>query len=316
MRQFIQLTLSFLLVLFTLIFVVIECSEYIINKRSDFKLNPNTKYLVFGHSHPECAFNDSLIDNFQNLSESAESYYYTYFKAKKIIKQNPSIETVFIEFTNNQIIDTMNNWIWQERYMNYNYPKYSPFMGFKDKMVLAKNNLSGYSNSSSLSLKHNVGRVVKQNFSYSKAIGGYLYLEKDKTDSLLNNMKTNSMYENNIPVSEMNLNYLSKLVRFCEEQGKKAILIRSPLHEKYSGYSTESTYQEIRKSYFNSIEYFDFSKFPLNNSEFGDLEHLNHKGAKEFSIWFDHLLKMNILHKVNKQKIIDEEIKTQTLNKK
>ena len=133
MRQFIQLSITFLIALFTLIFVSVELSEYVVNKNSDFKLNKSTKYLVLGHSHPECAFNDSLIENFKNISQSGESYYYTYFKAKKIIEQNPSIETVFIEFTNNQINESMNSWIWKEKYMNYRYPRYSPFMNFTDK---------------------------------------------------------------------------------------------------------------------------------------------------------------------------------------
>ena len=229
MRQFIKLTISFLIVLFTLIFILIESSEYIISQKSNFKLNTNAKYLVLGHSHPECAFNDSLIDYFKNISQSGESYYYTYFKAKKIIEQNPSIETVFIEFTNNQINESMNNWIWKEKYMNHRYLQYSPFMNFTDKMVLAKNNLSGYLNSTSLSFKSNFSRVLKQNFSYSESIGGYLYLERDKTDSLLNKLKINTIDEKTIPISEINLNYLSKLVRFCEEQGKNIFLIRKTI---------------------------------------------------------------------------------------
>lgn len=309
MRQFIKLTISFLIVIFTLIFILNESSEYIINQKSNFKLNINAKYLVLGHSHPECAFNDSLIDYFKNISQSGESYYYTYFKAKKIIEKNPSIETVFIEFTNNQINESMNNWIWKEKYMNYRYPQYSPFMNFTDKMVLAKNNLSGYLNSTSLSFKSNFSRVLKQNFSYSESIGGYLYLERDKTDSLLNKLKINTIDEKNIPISEINLNYLSKLVRFCEEQGKNIFLIRCPQHEKYSGYSNESTYQQIRNNRYSSIEYLDFSKFPLKNSEFGDLEHLNHKGAEIFSIWFAQLLNTEFLEEKNKQVYIDEELK-------
>jgi|TARA_B110000914_G_scaffold218697_1_gene226310 hypothetical protein len=314
MRQFIKLTISFLIVLFTLIFILIESSEYIISQKSNFKLNTNAKYLVLGHSHPECAFNDSLIDYFKNISQSGESYYYTYFKAKKIIEQNPSIETVFIEFTNNQINESMNNWIWKEKYMNHRYLQYSPFMNFTDKMVLAKNNLSGYLNSTSLSFKSNFSRVLKQNFSYSESIGGYLYLERDKTDSLLNKLKINTIDEKTIPISEINLNYLSNLIRFCEEQGKNIFLIRSPQHKKYSGYSNESTYQQIRNNRYSHIEYLDFSKFPLKNSEFGDLEHLNHKGAEIFSIWFAQLLNTEFLEEKNKQVYIDEEIKARTHN--
>ena len=87
-------------------------SEIIIKNSANFKLKPQTKYLVLGHSHPECAFNDSLINNLKNLAQTGESYYYTYFKTIKVLEQNPSIEIVFVEFTNNQIYELMNNWIW------------------------------------------------------------------------------------------------------------------------------------------------------------------------------------------------------------
>lgn len=314
MKQFIKLSIAFLILLFTLICVIIELSEYIVNKNSDFKLSNNTKYLLLGHSHPECAFNDSLIDNFKNISQSGESYYYTYFKAKEIIKQNPSIETVFIEFTNNQINESMNKWIWEEKYMSYRYPKYSPFMNLSDKAILVKNNLSGYFNSTSLSFKHNFGRILTRNFDYSKSVGGYLYLERDKTDSLVNNMKKDNPQLENLRISEYNIKYLTKIIDLCEEHGKKVILIRSPQHSMYSGYSNEHLYQKIRSNHFSSIEYLDFSKFPLDNSEFGDLEHLNHKGAKVFSIWFSQLLSNDFLDKEDKQGIVNEKIKARTHN--
>jgi len=315
MRQFIKLTILFLIVLFTLVFVLVESFEFIVNKNAKFKLNTNAKYLVLGHSHPECAFNDSLIDNFLNLSQSGESYYYTYFKAKKIIEQNSSVNVIFIEFTNNQINKSMNNWIWKEKYMNHRYPKYSPFMNLSDKVILAKNNLSGYLNSTSLSFRHNFERIRNQNFDYSKSIGGYLYLVRDKTDSLVNNIKKGYSQSGNFKVSENNLEYLSKIIDLCEEHEKKVILIRSPQHPKYSGYFNEKNYQEIRNNLFSSIEYLDFSKFPLDNSEFGDLEHLNHKGAKVFSNWFAQLLNMGILEKSDKQEFLNEQIKARTHNK-
>ena len=198
--------------------------------------------------------------------------------------------------------------------MNHRYPKYSPFMNLSDKVILVKNNLSGYFNSISLSFKHNFGRILNRNFDYSKSIGGYLFLERDKTDSLVNNIKKDSFQSEKFKISEYNLKYLTKIIELCEERGKKVILIRSPQHSKYSGYSNEILYQEIRKNHFSSIEYFDFSKFPLDNSEFGDLEHLNHKGAKIFSSWFNQLLNMNILKKCNKQEFIDGEIKARTHN--
>ena len=53
-------------------------------------------------------------------------------------------------------------------------------------------------------------------------------------------------------------------------------------------------------------ELLDLSEFPLTNDQFGDLEHLNHKGAKVFSQWFDQMLKKDLLLKKNKQEWIDD----------
>lgn len=312
MKRFIKLTIAFSLVFLTVLFLIIESSEIIIKNNANFKLKPQTKYLVLGHSHPECAFNDSLIKNLKNLAQTGESYYYTYFKTIKVLEQNPSIEIVFIEFTNNQIYELMNNWIWGNMYMDYRYPKYSPFMSLSDKFILIKNNPSGFINASSLAFEQNFKRIRKQNFNYSNWIGGYLFLKRYKTDSLLKSSKwIDYKQKQNIKLSELNLKYLTKIIDLCEQNNRKVILIRSPLHSKSESYASENIYQQIRATHFSSNEFLDFSKFPSNNSEFGDLEHLNFRGAKVFSNWFSNLLKSGVLEKRNKHEFINAKIKMQ-----
>lgn len=308
MKKFIQSNILFLSFLFFVIFCFVELTERIVYRKSDFKLNIKPIYIVLGNSHPECAFNDSLIDNFSNLSKSGESFFYTYIKAKNIIIQNPSIQVIFIEFSNLQIDGLMNEWTWGEKAINHSCPIYSPFMTLSDESTIAKKNFLHFLSSKILSLKENINRINNNDFNYSKAIGGYQWLERDKTDSLLKIKNYNSNFLSNNNLSEINIHYLNKLIKFCHSKDKKVILIRSPLHQKYAGYSNEISYQKIRQINYSSIDYIDFSKFPLNNSEFGDLEHLNHKGAKKFSIWFSKLLENNLLEKNNYQIIIDNEI--------
>ena len=60
---------------------------------------------------------------------------------------------------------------------------------------------------------------------------------------------------------------------------------------------------------FEQIEFLDFSKFPLADHEFADLEHLNYKGAKVFSIWFQHMLAQGLLTRADKQAHIDREFR-------
>jgi hypothetical protein len=314
MRKFIKLSILFSSLLLVLTLLFIELSEFIISQKADFKLNKNIKYIVIGHSHPECAFNDSLIDNFKNLAESGESYFYSYIKTKKVIEQNPSLEVIFIEFTNNQIKASMDKWIWNDNYLNYRYPRYSPFMDIPDKALLAMNNFDGFIAHSPLSAKQNLGRILARNFNYSDNIGGYMHLDRNKTDSLLKTAKK-IIPINDYSLCENNLAYLNKIIKYCKENGKKVILIRSPQHQYYSGYSNESNYQKVRKERFDSIDYLDFSKFKLENKDFGDLDHLNYKGAKIFSVWFSSILEKGLIEAKEKETFIENEIQLQSLIK-
>ena len=285
-----------------LLFVsVLTVSE---RKMATFKFTDNSEYIVVGHSHPECAFNDTIISNFKNLAASGESYYYTYNKIKNVIKDNPSIRVVFIEFTNNQINLNMNQWIWGDKYMSHRYPTYSSFMDLEDNLLLLANNPSGYLNSVSVSIKKKLGRILDNDLDFTNKIGGYLYLNRNKTDSLIKQAKFEAETKATV-VSVHSLIYLDKIIDYCANNDKRVILIRSPLHISYKGYLNESIYKDILNTRYANIEYIDFSDSHLLDSQFGDLEHLNFKGATIFSKKINFLLKNGLLNKLHKQKFVD-----------
>ena len=103
LKKIIRLASIVILLIVGLLFI----ENNYIERNANFKLEDKVKYVVFGHSHSECAFNDSLISSFKNLSEPGEAYFYTYQKLRNVILQNPEIETVFVEFTNNQVLLSM-----------------------------------------------------------------------------------------------------------------------------------------------------------------------------------------------------------------
>lgn len=309
MRRFIKLTISFLVVLAIFYIVPVLISGAVLRKNAEFKLREDIKYLIVGHSHPECAFNDSLITGFQNIAQSGEPYFYAYFKAKELLKENSTVEAVFIEFTNNNITSKMDDWAYDDMFLEAQYSIYSPFMKMKDRLFLASNNTSGFINVLFLSSKTNVERAIKRNFYYS--LGGFRYLDRDKTDSLVHlplpTEKALKESRQNLKFSSRSIEDLKDIIALCENKGKKVYLIRSPLHDRYEEYDFEAKYQNIRKEHFSAIEYLDFSKFRLENSEFADFEHLNFKGAKIFSEWFNGLLEKGLLDKKDKQQFIEQE---------
>lgn len=312
MQLFLKYLLIFLSVFILLLVLFETVTSKIFQNNASFLLERKPEYIVVGNSHSECAFNDSLISNFSNLSISAESYFYTFQKVKKILEQNKSIKTVFIEFNNNQIGENINEWIWGDIRMSRLYPMYSPFMTASDKFLLLRKNPDAFLNAWSLSARNRIGYIMIEKYDYSARVGGYMYLDRDKTDSLViasrNNTVNAADSEIDDSVSETNIQYLLKTISLCKSEGKDVFLVRSPVHELYSGYKTESIFQGIIDQDLGNVEFLDFSRFPLQDSEFGDFDHLNYRGALVFSEWFNRIVSEGILLKPDRLELIRSEI--------
>jgi len=117
--------------------------------------------IILGHSYSETAFNDNMISGLKNSSESGESYFYNYQKLKIILRSNKQIDTVFVNFSNNQVFSDMDDWIWGDKYMNYNLTKYQPWCNKEDLMVLVKNNFFTFSQTQSIVIKNNIKKIKK-----------------------------------------------------------------------------------------------------------------------------------------------------------
>ena len=96
MRKFLRSCLRFGSLTIVIYVVLIFTTTRIIGTKVSFVLPDTVDKIVLGHSHPECALNDSLVPGLANFSNSGEAYFYAYYKLKKILDQNKNIKTVFI----------------------------------------------------------------------------------------------------------------------------------------------------------------------------------------------------------------------------
>lgn len=156
MGDFIKKTGLFLFVSAVIVGSIIFAVHFLINVNSNLKVSDDKNLLVFGNSHSECAFDDTLIYNSKNLSSSGETYFYTYQKIKKILSQNKQITTIFIEFTNIQIESEMDDWTWGYDQMSGKFPIYSSFMDKDDFQLLYKNNPKSFLSVVSKSTRENL----------------------------------------------------------------------------------------------------------------------------------------------------------------
>lgn len=289
----------------------------LINKSSYFKLSKNIDTIILGHSHPECAYNDSLIPNVRNLAQSGEAYLYTYLKAKKILSENKQINSVLIEFETTQIDTLMNSWTWDDAHISEKFTIYLPILDYSEFRLLWQKNSSGilsfFPKAFIKRMGHNLISILikRKNIESDNQFGGYNYITRAKTDSLLKAVESHQKVlreDNNQMTSNINIKYLSKIINYCNQKGVHVYLIRSPLHKAYSNPNSERTFKNILNTSFSQTEFLDFKDFSLRNEQFGDFGHLNYKGAKIYSIFFNNLLNSDLLKKDNKQAFIDSEI--------
>jgi hypothetical protein len=302
MKKFIYKTVAFMSFLVFLLITVLLLNKYF----ASIKIDENKSMIVMGNSHSECAFNDSIIAMAINFAQSGEANFYTYFKLKKIIEQNPHIDTVFIQFSNNQVLEYMNDWIWDNTHMSYNLPKYALFMDREGLQLLYEKNPDTFKKCIFPIIKNNLLMITK-GLKYIHEIGGYRYLVRNRIDSMFTAPDNNPDIDL-CKLSDVNIEYASKSVEYCKEKDIKVYLVRTPVHEKSPSHGNEPMFQKILKSNFAETEFLDFSNFPIANSEFADFEHLNYKGAKKFSTWFAYLLEIGLLQQKDKQIFIDNEI--------
>jgi hypothetical protein len=310
MRLFIRNLILFTITCLIAFAVIVTIEKTILDNRGRFKLPGNVKYIFLGHSHPQMDYNDKLIDSSINLASSGEAYFYTYIKLKKILESNNDKKIVFIEFSNNNIISQMDKWIWNDVYIYDRYRLYWPYTPNMERRVLYAKNPEASILCDIKSIVTNVYYIFSlKNIAKDGRMGGYLYLDRDKTDSLI---KANLLYSKRKPpdtsLSPINLMYLRKIIEICGAKGVKIILVRSPLHQIYDEFKNEFKYMEVLNKEFSDVEFIDLRNFPLLNSDYGDLEHLNYRGAKKYSLFFNELLKKGLLQSVNKQKFINDQM--------
>ncbi len=291
MQKFILRLMTFVLSIVAVVIVIFSLQKNLLFREKDLKLPQQNTVLILGHSHPVCAINTKYIHNTFNLSESGEAYIYTYFKAKKVIESNPQIKKVFIEFTNNQIYKKdMNDWMWADVHLQYRIKRYGVLLDTEAIQLLYKKNPSGFVNAFSKSLFDNLKRFFysNKNFVLKGGMGGFRPSNKifAKSSSISNYKKKKSFNG----ISEYNIFYLQKIVKYCQDKHIEICLVRSPMHKSYDVSFSENKFKEILHSKFKNVNWIDNKDFPIPDKGFQDAEHLNSYGARIYSLYFDKII--------------------------
>jgi hypothetical protein len=278
--------------------------------RIKYTLHAPVKYAVLGHSHPECAFNDSLIPGMRNFALSGEAYFYNYLKIKSMLAAGVRFDVAFIEYSNNSLSPDVCKWIWDDENLSRSYPRFSPFLNLSGNFTIFQMNAAGWLNAYCLSMKWRLDKLFDPEVNYLEYSGGYKWLVRNEMDSLLKARMSEYTSETvnetkNLQICNVNRFCLREMINLLRDNHVKVYLIRSPLHPFYPGFENENEYDSIYQNDFSDVELIDCAHFPLQDEEYGDFEHINHLGAKKFSLAFNDLLLQGLLDSSNKQSMVD-----------
>jgi hypothetical protein len=283
-------------------------NRYLLYKLSKIKIENDINTVAIGDSHIQTSINPSIVSGCINLSRYGESYYYAYYKLKAILRDNNGITSVIIGFSDHNInmnrqdrsttmpqyyilIDdgTINKLVYPSITFAFNYLKYKigvPLFVYEDLDIRY------------LTL---LGKLQPAQAPYS---GQFYMSEKTILDRNITRDKIEHHYNKNKQysgLSDFMLEYLKKIADMCFEKNIKLFLLATPLHHSYSDEIPEQARYDFDKSVLSILElrknvyFIDFRKIRLEDSFFGDADHVNAAGAKIVSGFMDKILKGTIV---------------------
>ena len=271
-----------------------------------FKLNTKIDTLIIGDSHMRSALDPEIIKNSKNIALDTENYLCTYYKLKKFVSFNSHIRKVILGFSTHNVSKNQSEALFfQEPTEKQIFKRYYQLLDFEGKKRIVRL-FSKYFIISFF--KYDLGipiRVYKDDYflknlfnrkiieSDFKFIGGYYRSEKSNVNMEDIPMKIKDYYYNDQMVyageSELNIEYLNKILDLCSKNGIKVYLYSTPVYSRYKEmipYENILGFEDVKNKLlkkYENVEYIDHTDYILEKNHFGDQDHVNAFGAKVVS---------------------------------
>jgi len=285
MKVFLKKILRFLLILSLGFTFLVIGTKAIVFSTFDFTIPSEKNILILGDSHTQCSMDDNIIANSLNMSESADTYFYSYIKLKNIITYNKQIDTLVLAYAPHNISKTQDKWLVDNSINSFKLPLHFFLFDTEDIMSFISNSPFQTVKYAPLTIKNNLGhlyRVLKKEKINRFGIGGFLALPNKHSE------KTKIKKKSKIEFSTNDVFYLEKIYSYCEKYKIKLILINTPIEQSFEEDSSIllKKYLEFKNDKLSNAILLDCSKIVLKKTFFADKDHLNCQGARFFSEWF------------------------------
>lgn len=283
MKKIISKTTFFILPLIIIPILIWPLDKYILETNNS---QSNKNVIIIGDSHTETGINDNMNAQLSNISQSSETYFFSYFKLKKIISINKPSKIVLglsphnLTFFQDEKTYALND---SKRYQDL-YPKYFFSLDWNGINQINENSERNFYSIASSILKKNIKAILRNKNAY---IGEYRESVKSNLDSKLINDKVKIHFydkeETIYSISKVQIEYLNKIKSLCTENNIDFYIVNLPVYDAYKSQIPKKfikVYDDVvtqLKS--NGVKFLDYSSINLPNKYFGDGDHLNSLGA-------------------------------------
>ncbi len=282
MKKLINRTLLFLTISAIFSLLLGFLSVVITNKTFNFEFKKYQNILIVGNSHTECSISDKILSNSVNISQSASSYFYSYIKVREFVKRNPTIDTVIISFSDNDLFSEKEKWLSSTEKIRNKMTRMIFLFNTEDYLTLFCSNPITTSLQSFIVYSDFYNLYIHRR----SFIGGYNQFNKNKIkESILEFNQDTPKIDYKIAHTE--LKYLLKIYELCEREGVHLILLNSPVHPVLQSHFSliKDRNYKIASEKMTNATFLDHSSYKLDNSMFADLSHLNGTGSISYSLF-------------------------------
>lgn len=254
-----------------LIMIMVTSVRMLINRSTPFVVPAHKNILIMGHSHTEGAINDAILKRSINLSHSARSLTASCNYINKITIDNPHIDTVLLAINANLISKS-----WGTRSM------------WNKNQDISNSMLFGGS------IDQDANYCVKNICIFCNLLLGGFYIENNSIGSYQSSKRNKlkldlQLHHSTFPLKaeiDTTLYEYQKLLdtkNLLDQRGVHLILVDTPKYNPENQIIEQIKFHTLVKEYLSEFDYIDYVSFPLPDDCYGDVTHLNYKGAELFS---------------------------------
>jgi hypothetical protein len=287
MKLFIQKIIFFGAAVIGVSFMVITIIAFATDRDDDYTLTSSIRDIYIGDSRIELAINDSMLPHSLNLGESSESFYYSYYKLAKILKNTPTIRRVFLGIGHHSISS------YYDRFVDGHFsaavaPRYFNLLPRGEQARILSANSGQF-----LKFMHNyiVEGLSKLSAKNEHVQAGSLsnpFVQSQAFETSMDKRAQFQYYTNKKlnGFSDENMEYLQRMIRLCNERNVEIILLGCPQHPYYTQRIPETYLQKLSEVIRREpVRYIDLSAIVLNENGYApDGDHVSREGSQETTL--------------------------------